>query len=611
MPKKWLEERWNEFFPMLQAAGTNETVIADLCRRELENWRARPTMRELSSLTGPLTETRNEIKKLPLTDGVAWRNTRTQEVEHLALRYLNLTEDEWAQLHALSEARQRQRREDQQFFSDPEKIVALASDLLKHERWDDIAIALAVLTGRRVGEVLKTAIFSDATRYTVVFNGQLKRRDKTMKPYEIPTLCEAALVLDAVERLRGSLDCSALSAEEIDKKYTPSVRKAAEHWFGELLPSREGHDDLYTHLFRSIYGQIAVLHFTPMKKNRLDYMSQIYGHYWIVNAETEEKKRNYLSTMHYDDYRILKDGQIDGRQGIRLGEPGVQVLEVFQKKDNLQQEEDQEMTEMTQGGESVSSEAALAIQDAKKHSLIRVTQTTRALFDAEGKRLKTRDIEETQVELLVRSNRYRQLLEALAPLTEKLGVPSDNPLALIAALQDLKSVPVSPAKGKGGKKNQEQHELEALVAGLRQSGTAKPVEYLQGLIEKDANFRAGLQKRHSNVDYTALTFKQLAGIKTEESANERLRRGVDAIMAHNAETNEPLRRWFINSGSLRGLVGGRHPAAAAYLGSRAIEIQEHHTKYGITPLSNRKPVKIRSMVKLEGLEDLEGEVSDE
>jgi hypothetical protein len=605
MPKKWLQERWDDFFPGLEAAGTNEAAIAQLCRQELENWRARPTMRELRSLTGPLTETRNKIKELPLTDGVAWRNTRTQEVEHLALRYLNLTEEEWAQVHALGEARQRQRREDQQFVTDPDGIVALATDLLKHDRWDDIAVGLAALTGRRIGEVLKTGIFSDATRYTVVFSGQLKRRDKTMKPYEIPTLCEAALVLDAIERLRGLLDCTALEAEDIDKKYAPAVRKAAAHWFGGLIPAREGHDDIYTHLFRSIYGQIAVLYFTPMKKYRLDYMSQIYGHYWIVNAETEEKKRNYLSTMHYDDYRIVKDGQIDGRQGIRLGEPGVCVLEAFQKK-----EEDQPVSEMehTEPEEAESApEGTLALAEAKKHSLLRITVRTRAIFDQEAKRLGTRDIEETQVELLLRSNYYRQILEALKPLAGKLGVDTNNALDVIAALQDVK--PASPAKAKsgGGKKNQEQHDLEALVADLRQSGTAEPAAYLRSLVEKDAHFRAGLQKRHANVDYSKLSFAQLAGIKTEESANERFRRGVDAIMEHNAATQEPLRRWYINSGSLRGLVGGRHPAAAAYLESRAAEIQEHHTKYEITPLANRKPMTIKELVKLEGLSDLVSE----
>ena len=117
---------------------------------------------------------------------------------------------------------------------------------------------------------------------------------------------------------------------------------------------------------------------------------------------------------------------------------------------------------------------------------------------------------------------------------------------------------------------------------------------------KRYKIRAGLAKRHANVDYQTLTLAQLGGIKTEEAANERFRRGVDAILAHNTATSEPLQRWYINAGSLRNLVGGRHPAAKAYLQSREQEIAEHHKKYGITEVFHRKPVEIKSMVKLEG-----------
>jgi hypothetical protein len=44
---------------------------------------------------------------------------------------------------------------------------------------------------------MKVGELHPKTLYTVVFSGQLKRKDEVMKPYEIPVLCEAPLVLAA------------------------------------------------------------------------------------------------------------------------------------------------------------------------------------------------------------------------------------------------------------------------------------------------------------------------------------------------------------------------------------------------------------------------------
>ena len=88
-------------------------------------------------------------------------------------------------------------------------------------------------------------------------NAKIKR---LLEPYEIPTLCEAALVLDAVQRLRGLVDCSNIAIDQISVKYGPDAVAAAQRSFEALVPPREG-ADLYTHLFRSVYGRIAC-HYT-------------------------------------------------------------------------------------------------------------------------------------------------------------------------------------------------------------------------------------------------------------------------------------------------------------------------------------------------------------
>ena len=268
MASRWLTVRWEELIPALEAAGDDETQIEQICQNEISLWRARPSIKEESSLRVPLSATRTHLKEVfreKLTDRNTWFNPREQAREHLSLKYLNFSDEEWAALGASSSAALQERLEDQQFFRDPDGLVALAVQLLKSDRWDDIVVGLAVVTGRRHTEVLKTAMFYPNTRYTLTFAGQLKRRDKMLDPYEIPVLCEASLAFDAWQRLRKMLDCTQLSVEEVSQQYGLPVRSAAKHAFGDLVPVRAGHDDVYTHLFRTIYGRIAVLYYCPPK----------------------------------------------------------------------------------------------------------------------------------------------------------------------------------------------------------------------------------------------------------------------------------------------------------------------------------------------------------
>ena len=49
------------------------------------------------------------------------------------------------------------------------------------------------------------------------------------------------------------------------------------------------------------------------------------------SALIKETLRSYTASRHYDDYAIADpSANVDGRRGLRLREPGVQVLEVLQ-----------------------------------------------------------------------------------------------------------------------------------------------------------------------------------------------------------------------------------------------------------------------------------------
>lgn len=599
---QWLAERMEAFVEAVALLGVEqEQEIAALCAQEIAAWRARPTMRKQSSLKVPMTDARNILRsRLVVSDQNSWFNPQTGQREHLALKYLNFTNEEWLSINAPSEEALRQRREDPGYVPDPDAVVAKAASLLSSSYWQDVALGLSVVTGRRVTEILKTGTLHPETDWTLLFSGQLKKRDAFLPPYEIPTLIRADLVLSAWHRLRSLLDCSALTKEEVDVQYAPEVRAVATRHFGVLVPTRVGHaDQLYTHLFRSIYGQIAVLHFAPDTVLNLDYMAEIYGHYWYKDADTQQKRMSYSSTFHYMDYRIgTGPGQVDLRQGIKLGEPGVVVLKAFQPKPSTRQK--------GKAMAKTSEEKPSTTQPAKKSSLFRCTPATKA----RGKQMiEDRGIRGKQVEDLFLNQvfdeaaSYTQVRSLLAPFAE---TPEAEPVTTLH--QVLASLEQPQVRQRLVSDHLKLHwgitleDLDLVFALAQSAGHEKPLEYLQDTLQKSGRQREGAKKRQEafeQLDYSTLPFEQLERLKTPEAASERTHRAVQAIMRHNEQADR-LSLWYINAQVIQELVGVNRPAIKAYLDTHAQEIEAHHQQYEILPRFNSKAIPIAEMVKIPG-----------
>jgi hypothetical protein len=97
------------------------------------------------------------------------------------------------------------------------------------------------------------------------------------------------------------------------------------------LPELESPEiNLNTHLFRAVYATIASYWYCPPTVPEMEFRAAIEGHYEILDAENPELRRSLASERHYFDYKIADgSGNIDGRLGIRLHLPGVEVIEQF------------------------------------------------------------------------------------------------------------------------------------------------------------------------------------------------------------------------------------------------------------------------------------------
>ncbi len=322
--RAWLD-RWltTEILPTIAAwpdSLQGRTAAQELTAALRDRWAERG-FTTLSQQQGLMDQTRRTIKD-QLGD------------EHFSLEAIRFSKQEYIQLNEQKQGRVSDRNEATQFLDDPDAIVAQAVRLLDSPEWAEVTAGLAVLTGRRSSELLSTATFAPCSHWSVTFTGSLKRRGEAhMLSFEIPTLATAERVCTALSKIRQALPVAqTLTAQQVNAKYAPAVIRACDRAFANLVPLRAGKDNLYTHLFRAIYGTISTFWYCPPRVNATEFKAAIQGHYGILDEENPELRRSLSASRHYSDYEIADRviAQYNGqRQGIKLGYGGVQPIEVF------------------------------------------------------------------------------------------------------------------------------------------------------------------------------------------------------------------------------------------------------------------------------------------
>jgi hypothetical protein len=252
------------------------------------------------------------------------------------LRYVQTTTEQWVDIN---NDRQNPGDRTTKFITNPDALVERAIALLRSSDWADVAAGLAVVVGRRIGEILISR-FESKTDYSVVFSEPVKRGDEALPlSFEIPTLAPADQVLQAIDRLQAGLQIPQHKENEqpnilkrrINTQYSNRVAQMCDRHFQDLVPARTGEDNLYTHLFRAVYATIATHWYCPPTVPEIEFRAEIQGHFFLLNEQNPDRRRNTASQRNYWDYAIGDgNGNRNGRLGIKLGQPGVQVLEAFQ-----------------------------------------------------------------------------------------------------------------------------------------------------------------------------------------------------------------------------------------------------------------------------------------
>ena len=365
-------------------------------------------------------------QKNPITD--VRRVLKAIDEGHPALDDVGFNPDEWTEINMPSE--QAVAHRSAKPIADPNEIARRAAVLLDSDSWSEIAAGLAVATGRRAAEVMQTANFEQASQWSVWFIGALKRHGEPEElRFEIPTLVKAASVIKATQRLRQMLDTDGMSNREINRAYSHAIAQACDRTFTDIVPPREGKDNLYTHLFRAVYSTIATFWYCPPDVPELEFRAAIQGHYKILEEGETEPRRSLAASRHYFDYEIADKviakhkGQ---RKGIMLGRPGVEVISAFRAPTEITTEAEiapQEVTTVSRV--SVTEDDKQRVLDIQKEMNIDTQHATmQMLLDAADTTIALADLLECQPEELIdeieQQQQRSQALQAKLAEAEKM-----------------------------------------------------------------------------------------------------------------------------------------------------------------------------------------------
>lgn len=166
---------------------------------------------------------------------------------------------------------------------DPTTLLNYTKAVLAHPdeyRYEDVAIALALATGRRMAEIMSTGNFEVVDEYTIAFSGLTKARfkkdEKSVAVINIPTLVPAKDVVKGIEYL--TFLNRRIDIEDVNNKYGKAfLRVIKGHWLNiSGLPSSDEKVFTYKSL-RALYAEICYKNLGGTVDKSL-YYSKILGH---------------------------------------------------------------------------------------------------------------------------------------------------------------------------------------------------------------------------------------------------------------------------------------------------------------------------------------------
>ena len=488
--------------------------------------------------------------------------------------------------------------------------------LLDSDAFEDWAIAIAGITGRRFSEIIARGRFElvPGATYQIRFAGQLKKRDEDELKiqYSVLTLLPAIRVIDCWERLRKHPEVKGLQDAEprtINVKLNLRINRRIRAVLQEagVVPVLDYEKGVTVHNLRGIYGEIATHFFCPPSQHPHRFAQQQLGH--VIRAKDLETKPNSTATTHYFHYFLVdEDGKQMGDRGVRLGNSDAtagavteaSTVEMPDRADYFGELESLKATvmQLVKGFQEMQQGAVLSTEtDVDVEPVIQAETGTVAEAD-------TGPDDDSEPEVSGEGapvfggiqDGLDDVLEELQALHEEMATA--NQLAaqqretIIHLLKQQVEAAAQEAVGEalakisqdilGGSQNHRvlgsSKPSLATTAPQRQSNKTKA----DAVLEASSKPSQGVDESFREVPSDELKLMNNRGV-----AQEKLRRAFKAIKVYNdAPERTQQQKWRINQSILQQFTGCNIPAARDFRQAHADEIKAHNTQHQLSPRHN-------------------------
>jgi hypothetical protein len=172
---------------------------------------------------------------------------------------------------------------------------------------------LLLATGRRLGEILKTAVLGESKSggpYWSRFSGQIKHGLSEAESYDIPLLAPYKIVATALAKVRQKYDCTKMNLAEINRNLEKQVGVYTHKLLGYNPHAMRA---IYANMARILYGNSMTLpaFISTYLGHKSTSTAPFYMRYEVINftstqgyqpplpvTETKEDKQEYKFTAY-------------------------------------------------------------------------------------------------------------------------------------------------------------------------------------------------------------------------------------------------------------------------------------------------------------------------
>jgi integrase len=190
----------------------------------------------------------------------------------MCLDIFNLTFDEMLLLKAQYAKKVSTEHRSLRPLRNPNKMILTALDLLEGVSVYDRILGLAFLSGRRVAEIACTAKCQPLRKDWILFDGQLKVKEKLTGTYEIPLLAESSLIVDGIRRLRQERPQWVDQPILFHDRGSPALSVRVKKHFSPFIDTPTVKD------LRAAYAEICYDRFGSIRIAKSRFFSDILGH---------------------------------------------------------------------------------------------------------------------------------------------------------------------------------------------------------------------------------------------------------------------------------------------------------------------------------------------